>query len=274
MGRYILGRLAGLVSVLLAVSMITFFLMRTVPGSPFDMMALQQNKTLPDEIRKILYVKYGLDKPLVTQYLLFLRNAVRLDFGYSFYFNSLTIMQIFQKQWPYSIQLGALTMVFSLVVGLGLGIGAGIKQGSWIDFLGTGISLFCMAMPAFVFALFLQIIFSVNLKWLPSGGWGDPWPSLPQMIMPVIANSLGPILVFQRYTKASFLDVIRSNYVRTARAKGLGEARITFIHIFKNALTPVFTVGGPMLASLVTGSIFIEGVFRIPGIGVFFSSGI
>ena len=270
MGRYILGRLAGMVGVIVAVSLITFILMHAVPGSPFDMMALQANKALPDEIRKILLEKYGLDQPVLTQYLIFMKNAVRLDFGYSFYYNGLTIVEILAKQWPYSLQLGLLTMAFSIVVGMGLGIGSAMKQGTWVDWLGTAVSLFCLATPSFVLALFLQIIFAVKLKWLPTGGWDNP----KDWILPVLANSLGPVLILQRYTKASMLDVIRSNYVRTARAKGLKERRVTFIHIFKNALTPVVTVGGPMLAGLVTGSFFIENVFRIPGVGLFFTNAI
>jgi ABC-type dipeptide/oligopeptide/nickel transport system permease component len=270
MGRYILGRLAGMVGVIIAVSLITFFLMKIVPGSPFDMMAMNANKAIPDEIKEQLYKKYSLDKPIIVQYLMFMKNAVRLDFGYSFYFNGLTIVEIFKNQWPYSIQLGLLTMGFSIIVGIGLGIGAAMKQGTWIDYLSTAISLFCLATPSFVLALFLVIIFGVKLKWLPTGGWDTP----AHWIMPVLANSLGPVLILQRYTKASMLDVLRSNYVRTARAKGMNEQRVTFIHIFKNALTPVVTVGGPMLAGLVTGSFFIESIFRIPGVGNYFVSGI
>ena len=266
MGRYILGRIAGVIGVLIAVSLITFILMKAVPGSPFDMMALAANKAIPDEIKKQLEIKYGLDKPVIVQYLLFMKNAIRLDFGYSFYYNGMTIAEIFRNQWPYSIHLGLLTMAFSIVVGMGLGIAAGIKQGSWIDYLGTAVSLFCLATPSFVLAIFLQIIFAVKLKWVPTGGWDSP----THWILPVLSNSLGPVLILQRYTKASMLDVIRSNYVRTARAKGLSQMRVTFIHIFKNALTPVLTVGGPMLAGLITGSFFVENVFRIPGVGQFF----
>jgi ABC-type dipeptide/oligopeptide/nickel transport system permease component len=234
------------------------------------MMAVSANKSIPEEIKVQLYKKYGLDKPVIEQYFLFMKNAVRLDFGYSFYYNGQTIVQIFRQQWPYSIQLGLLTMAFSILVGMGLGIGAAMKQGSWIDYLGTGVSLFCLATPSFVLALFLQIIFAVKLHWFPTGGWDSP----KQWILPVLANSLGPVLILQRYTKASMLDVIRSNYVRTARAKGLNERRVTFIHIFKNALTPVVTVGGPMLAGLITGSFFIESIFRIPGIGSYWVGGV
>jgi ABC-type dipeptide/oligopeptide/nickel transport system permease component len=216
-------------------------------------------------VKQNLEVIYGLDQPVIVQYLTFLKNAARLDFGYSFYFQGQTVVEIFQEQWPYSIQLGLLTMLFSIVVGMGLGIAAGMNQGTWIDFTGTAVSLFCLAMPSFVLALLLQIVFALKLRWVPTGGWDEP----KQWILPVLANSLGPILILQRFTRASVVDVIRSNYVRTARAKGLPASRVTFIHVFKNALTPIVTVGGPMLAGLITGSFFIESIFRIPGIGQF-----
>jgi ABC-type dipeptide/oligopeptide/nickel transport system permease component len=265
MGRYILGRLAGVIGVLLAVSAITFFLMQSIPAGPFDIMAVNASVVIPDEVKAQLEAKYGLDKPVLTQYLLFMRNAVRLDFGYSYYYQGQTVLEIFLEQWPYSIQLGLMTMLFSIVVGVGLGIAAAMNQGTWIDFTGTAVSLFCLAMPSFILALLLQIVFSIKLGWVPTGGWAEP----KQWILPVIANSLGPILILQRYTRASVADVMRSNYVRTARAKGLPAARVTLIHIFKNALTPIITVGGPLLAGLITGSFFIESIFRIPGIGQF-----
>jgi peptide/nickel transport system permease protein len=270
MGRYILMRLAGVVGVLLAVSFITFVLMKAVPAGPFDIMGVRANKAIPDLLKKQLEVKYGLDKPVLVQYLLFLKNAVRLDFGYSFYYQGQTIRQIFQKQWPYSIQLGLLTMGFSILVGMGLGIIAAMRQNSVFDYFGTAVALFCLAMPSFVFALILQIVFALKLHWVPTGGWDRP----QQWVLPVIANSLGPVLILQRFTRASMVDVMRSNYVRTARAKGLTEQRVTFIHIFKNALTPIVTVGGPMLAGLVVGSFFVESIFRIPGIGQFFVTAI
>jgi ABC-type dipeptide/oligopeptide/nickel transport system permease component len=157
-------------------------------------------------------------------------------------------------------------MAFSLLVGMGLGIGAAIKENTWVDYLGTATSLFCLAMPSFVFAVLLQIVFAIKLHWVPTGGWEQP----KQWILPVIANSLGPVLIMQRYTKGSMLDVKRANYVRTARSKGLSEMRVTFVHILKNGLTPVITVGGPMLAGLITGSFFIETIFSIPGMGQYF----
>jgi ABC-type dipeptide/oligopeptide/nickel transport system permease component len=270
MGRYILMRLAGVVGVLIAVSFITFILMKAIPSGPFDMMGVRANKIIPDLLKKQLEKKYGLDKPVLVQYMLFARNAVRLDFGYSFYYQGQTIRQIFQHQWPYSIQLGLLTMGFSILVGMGLGIIAAMRQNSIFDYFGTAVALFCLAMPSFVLALILQIIFAIKLHWLPTGGWDHP----QQWILPVLANSLGPVLILQRFTRASMVDVMGSNYVRTARAKGLTEQRVTFIHIFKNALTPIVTVGGPMMAGLICGSFFVESIFRIPGIGQFFVTAI
>ncbi len=270
MGRYILIRLAGIIGVLLAVSLITFVLMKAVPGGPFDIMAVNASVAIPQEVKAVLEAKYGLDQPVLTQYFLFMRNAVQLDFGYSFYYKGQTVLEIFQEQWPYSIQLGLMTMLFSIVVGVGLGIAAAMNQGTWIDYTGTAVSLFCLAMPSFILALLLQIVFAVRLGWVPTGGWDEP----KQWILPVLANSLGPILILQRFTRGSVADVMRSNYVRTARAKGLPAIRITLIHIFKNALTPILTVGGPLLAGLIVGSFFIESIFRIPGIGQFFVSAV
>ena len=129
MGRYLVGRIVGVIGVLLAVSFITFVLMKAIPGGPFDVMAVQANKSIPDLLKKQLESKYGLDKPVVVQYILFLRNAIKLDFGYSFFYQGQTIAQIFEHQWPYSIQLGLLTMGFSIIVGIGLGIGAAMRQG-------------------------------------------------------------------------------------------------------------------------------------------------
>lgn len=266
MGRYLLNRVAGVIGVLLAVSAITFFLMHSVPGGPFDVIQLGSNINIPDGVKKQLEISYGLDKPLWQQYLIFMKNAARLDFGYSFAYQTQTVTQILANQWPYSAQLGVLTLLFSIIVGGGLGIAAAMNQHTWIDYFGTGVSIFCLATPGFVLAILMQLVFSVKLHWVPTGGWDTP----QEWVMPVLANSLGPVLILQRFTRASVADVLGSNYVRTARAKGMPALKVTFIHVFKNALTPLITVGGPMAAGLITGSFFIETIFRIPGVGQFF----
>jgi oligopeptide transport system permease protein len=268
--RYLVTRIGALLGVLLAVSLITFFLMHAIPGGPFDAWETQTAQMIPQELVEMLEIKYGLDKPVYQQYWLFLKSAVRLDFGYSFYASGRSINELVREHWPYSMQLGLLTLAFSSVVGLGLGIFAAMNPGRWPDHLGTGVSLFCWVMPSFVFAKLLQFVLAVQLRWLPTSGWEGPiyW------IMPVLANSLGPILTLQRYTRSAIADVMRANYVRTAYSKGLSERRVTLIHIFKNALTPVVTVAGPMTAGLITGSFFIEGIFRIPGLGWYTSASI
>ncbi len=268
--RYILTRIIGLFGVLLIVSALTFALMHKVPGGPFDAIALEKQQMIPDEIKAQLNEKYGLDKPVFEQYLLFVKNAVRLDFGYSMAYPGRTVVGIFKEQWSYSLQLGLLTFVFSIIVGVGLGIFSSIKPNSFLDYFGTGVSIFCLVMPSFVFAILLQFVFSAWLGWLPTGGWSSP----RHWIMPVLANSLAPVLVLQRYTRASMKDALRANYVRTAKAKGLSRRRIIFVHVFKNALTPLLTVGGPLAAGLIVGSFFVESIFRIPGIGFYFVSAI
>jgi len=268
--RYISLRIGGLFSVLLIVSALTFGLMHTVPGGPFDARALEKQQMIPENIKRQLNEKYGLDEPVWKQYALFMRNAVFLDFGYSMAYPSRTVVGIFKEQWTYSLQLGFLTFVFSTVVGVGLGIASAIKPNSFWDYFGTGTSIFCLVMPSFVFAILLQFVFSAWLGWLPTGGWSGA----RHWIMPVLANSLAPILVLQRYTRASMSDAIKANYVRTARAKGLSRRRIMLVHVFKNALTPLLTVGGPLAAGLIVGSFFVESIFRIPGIGFYFVSAI
>jgi ABC-type dipeptide/oligopeptide/nickel transport system permease component len=244
--------------------------MHAVPGGPFDARALEKQQMVPENIKRQLNEKYGLDEPVWKQYTLFVRNAVLLDFGYSMAYPNRTVIGIFREQWSYSLQLGLLTFIFSLIVGVGLGISSAIKPNSIFDYFGTGVSIFCLVIPSFVFAILLQVIFSVWLGWLPTGGWS----SSRHWIMPVLANSLAPILVLQRYTRASMTDAMKANYVRTARAKGLSKKRIMFVHVFKNALTPLLTVGGPLAAGLIVGSFFVESIFRIPGIGFYFVSAI
>ena len=270
MARYILLRIAGLFGVLIIVSILTFGLMHAVPGGPFDALALEKQQMVPENIKRQLNEKFGLDKPVWRQYGLFVKNAVSLDFGYSMMYPNRTVVGIFKEQWSYSLQLGLLTFVFSIVVGVGLGILSAIKPNSFLDYFGTSVSIFCLVIPSFVFAILLQVVFSVWLGWLPTGGWSSP----RHWIMPVLANSLAPILVLLRYTRASMRDTMKANFVRTARAKGLSKNRIMFIHVFKNALTPLLTVGGPLAAGLIVGSFFVESIFRIPGIGFYFVSAI
>ena len=265
MRRYVLSKLGILIGVLLAVSAITFFVMHAIPGGPFDVWETEKAQMIPQEVKENMERLYGLDKPVWQQYLLYMRAILRLDFGYSYYASGRTINSLLREHWPYSLQVGAMTLAFSTVVGLGLGMFAAMNPGRWPAWLGAGVVLFGMTVPSFIFARLLQYVVAVKLGWLPTSGWEGP----KYWIMPILAQSLGPLGTLLRYTQSSMSDVMRSNYVRTARAKGMSERRVTVVHILKNALTPMVTVGGPMVASFLTGSFFVEGIFRIPGIGWF-----
>lgn len=262
MGRYILARLASLLFVLFAVSLITFLLMHTVPGGPFD----TGERRLPEETHQAMLRKYGLDKPLWEQYARYMWNAVRLDFGVPFQSPTDTVIGLIARAWPVTIRIGVLTILVSYSLGILLGIVAALKQNTWVDYLVTFCATLGLTVPNFVVAIWLILILSVRFGLLPTGGWGSP----QHYIMPVIAYSLAPMALVARYTRASLLEVLREDYVRTARAKGLRERRVLAAHVARNALIPLVTVMGPQIPNILTGSIFIESTFRIPGLGRFF----
>jgi peptide/nickel transport system permease protein len=262
MGRYILARLASLLFVLFAVSLITFLLMHTVPGGPFDV----GERRLPDATRQAQAAKYGLDKPLWQQYVRYMWHAAHLDFGVPFQSPTDSVIGLIKRAWPVTVKIGLLTIVVSYTLGMLLGIIAALKQNTWIDYLVTFGATLGLTVPNFVVAIWLILILSVRFQLLPTGGWGTP----KQYIMPVIAYSLAPMALVARYTRASILEVLREDYVRTARAKGLSERRVLVAHVARNALIPLVTVMGPQIPNILTGSIFIESTFRIPGIGRFF----
>jgi peptide/nickel transport system permease protein len=277
MTRYILGRLAALLFVLFAVSMINFTIMHAVPGGPFD----EEKQPLTGAAKENMLRKYGLDKPVWQQYINYMKNAVRLDFGISFQQPTMTVIELIAARWPLTLQVGLLTLLVVFGLGVPLGITAAYHQNSWIDNALTLFAMLGITLPSFVLAYMLLLLFAVQLDWLPMRGWGDStcllnnpaWDTgffCSDWIMPVVAYSLGPMAVIARYTRASVLDTIRSDFVRTARAKGLSERMVMTRHVFRSALIPVVTIGGPMIPDLMTGSIFIESTFSINGLGRYF----
>jgi peptide/nickel transport system permease protein len=259
--RYFLIRIVGIIGVLIAVSMITFGMMHAVPGGPFDTAADLQIP-LPEHIRANLMSKYNLDKPLHIQYLSYMGRMLQGDFGTSFRYGE-PVTVFVKRSWPNTMQLGLATAVLAVVVGLVMGILASLKPNTWLDYVTSVAVVTNIVTPTFVVAILLIFIFSIKLGWFPTGGWGEP----RQAIMPIFAYMLAPAAAIARYTRSSMLDVLRQDYIRTARAKGLKEQRVVVRHAFKNALIPILTILGPMMASMVTGSFFIETIFRIPGIG-------
>jgi ABC-type dipeptide/oligopeptide/nickel transport system permease component len=264
---YALNRLFWLVPTLLVMSAVVFLVAKNTPGSPFDPSMYGANALSEEQIANINR-KYGLDQPLWVQYRNFLWNALRLDFGTSFVYKTRDVSDILKQTFPISLQLGSLAMILAIVVGTILGTLAAINQNGIVDYISAGIAVVGTSIPNFVMAVLLVFVFSITLKWLPWGGWETSQPKT--LILPTLVLAAFPIATITRYTRASMIDVIRSDFVRTARAKGLSERRVITGHVMKNALIPVVTVVGPLFAAVGTGSFVVESIFAINGMGKYF----
>jgi len=255
-----------MIPVLLFISIITFAMAHAVPGGPFD-----REHALPPEVIANLNKYYGLDQPVWKQYVKYMSDIVlRLDFGPTYRSRGRTVNDIFRDHLPISAQLGFLALLIALGIGVPLGIVSALKQNSLWDYLGMAVAIFGVSVPGIVLGPLLILIFALGLKWFPVAGWGSPI----QMLLPCIALGMRESAVIARLTRASMLQVIREDYIRTARAKGLTERVVMVKHALKNAFIPVATVLGPMFAVLVTGTFVIEQIFAIPGLGRFFITSI
>ena len=266
MARYLLGRFAGILIVFFIVSVVVFLLMHAIPGGPYN----EDKVPLSPEAKANYMRKYGLDRPLVEQYLLYMGNALRGDFGVPFQSPTETVTGLIARTWPVSASLGFAALAVAIPLGLLLGIIAATRQNTWLDYAASATSTLGLTVPNFVVAVWLVLLFAVQLKWLPTGGWGE-WH---HYIMPVAALALAPMALTARYTRTSILEVSRSDFIRTARAKGLSGRQIMTRHTLRNALIPLITVLGPQIPNLITGTIFIESIFRVPGLGKFFVTSI
>jgi oligopeptide transport system permease protein len=255
---YLVRRILWLIPVLFIVSVITFVLMHSVPGGPWD-----REKHVSAGAQAVLNARYGLDKPLLEQYVNWVTGMLRLDFGPSYTYIGRTVNQIIGDGAPKTIQLGVMAFIVSVVIGIPLGIVAALSHNKWPDYVATGISMLGIATPSFVLAILLILVFSVWLKALPPTGWRGP----DTWIMPTLALAGYQIAQISRYTRASMLEVTRKDYVRTAQSKGIAPRLVVIRHMVRNALIPVVTILGPILANLVTGSFIIEYFFGVPGIG-------
>lgn len=272
MARYILTRSVSLILVLFIVSVVTFSLMHAVPGGPFD----EGKQRLPDAAKANILRKYGLDQPVWKQYLKYMWSALHFDFGIPYQVPTETVASLIRKTWFITAQVGVMTVTLAFCVGIALGTVAAYRRGSWIDTGVTFTATLGVTLPNFVVAFLLVLLFAYTLKVLPSGGWNEPGEWLipgvfsKTWILPVLAYALAPMAVVARYTRSSMLEALQSDWMRTARAKGLRDSVILRRHVLKNAAIPMVTILGPMMADLMTGSIFIEAVFRIPGLGKYF----
>jgi oligopeptide transport system permease protein len=256
---YTIRRILFIFPLILAVATVTFFLMHAVKGGPFD-----GDKPLTPAARANLDRRYGLDKPLVEQYTTYIGNLATLDLGISFS-NDRPVRAIIRERFPISLQVGVCAFIFAVGLGLTLGIVSSLNQNSMGDYAGVFIATAGAALPSFILAPILVITFALRIHWFDVIGW-EMW-NYHKMVLPIVAFGFLPAAFIARITRASMLDVLRQDYIRTARAKGVNEFLIVMRHAAKNAMIPVLTIMGPIFATLIVGSFIIERAFQIPGLG-------
>ena len=263
--QHSVSRLIGLIPTLLVLITIAFFMIRLAPGGPFD-----SEKILPPEIKANLDAKYHLDEPLVKQYFRYLGQIITLDFGPSFQYKDWTVNELIARGFPVSLTIGGLAMVLAFSLGTLIGIVAAVRQNTAVDYSLMGVAMLGISIPNFVVAPLLILLVAVYAGWLPAGGWD--W-SMQRMVLPVVTLALPVIAYIARLTRGSMIEVLHSNYIRTARAKGLPESLVILRHALKPALLPVISFMGPATAGLITGSVVIERIYSIPGLGSYFVQG-
>lgn len=260
---YMVRRILFAIPTLFIVVTIAFFMMRVAPGGPFD-----RDRKLPPEIEANLLEAYDLDKPLPVQYLRYVTKAVQGDFGPSYTYKDFTVSELISQGAPVSAKLGFTALFFAILIGLPLGTWAAMRQNSALDFSVMAIAMIGITIPNFVIAPLLKLIFGLQLQWLPTALWNDG--ALANMIMPVTVLALPQIAIISRLTRGGMIEVLRSNFVRTARAKGLPEFLVISRHAIQAGILPLVGYLGYAAAALMTGSLVVEQIFQIPGIGRYF----
>jgi len=264
MFSFIVKRLAIAVPTLLILVIFSFVLMFAAPGGPFD-----SERPLPPEVMANVLERYGLDQPYWKQMFDYVKNVVlHFDFGPSFQYRDRTVNDVIAQGFPVTLTYGAWSALVAVIVGVSLGVAAAIRQNTWLDYLAVGITIGAQALPNFVMAPILVLIFTLWLGWLPGGGWnGGQWD---HVIMPVIALSTSYMASIARITRSSMLEVMNSNFIRTALAKGLPMRRVIWRHALKPAMLPVISYLGPAMVGMITGSVVVDVAFSTGGIGQFF----
>lgn len=258
MGRYTLQRFAYMFITLFLITSATFFLMKLLPGSP-----LKNQEKLSPEQQEIILEKYGLTDPLPVQYANYLKNLAKGDLGVSFQYDNRPVTEMIVDRIGPSAQLGLQAIILGTFIGILLGIIAALRNNTWVDYGATFVSVLGMSIPSFVFAALLQYYVAVQLGWLPVAFW----KSFEYTILPTIALSVGIIATIARFSRAELIEVLQAEYILTAKAKGLSQGVIIIKHALRNSLIPVITILGPMVAGLMTGTLVIEKVFAVPGLG-------
>ena len=270
--KYIIKRLLQAIPTLFIVITLSFFMMRLAPGGPFD-----GDRQLPPEIEANLMRSYGLDKPLLVQYGNYLTSLARGDLGPSFRDKDHTVNEQLAQGLPVSMMIGLCAMTLALLIGLPLGILAALKRNGIVDYAVMGVALSGIAIPNFVLAPLMAVFFGLILHWLPVSGWPSAGEGvlsyLPYMVLPIIALSIQQIAYIARMMRASMIEVLGQPFIRTARAKGLSTTQIIWHHALRPAMLPILSYLGPAITGIITGSVVVEKIFSIPGVGSYFVQG-
>jgi ABC-type dipeptide/oligopeptide/nickel transport system permease component len=267
--KFAIRRVLWTIPVLLLVILMTFFMMRQIEGNPFR----TTDRAVPESIQRNLERKFHLDQPWYGQYFFYVKGVFTLDLGPSLVFRSQTVNDIIKANFPTSIQLGLMAMLFAIVVGVPLGILAALKQNSVFDYTAMGLANLGFAVPSFLVATLLIYFFALKYKdvtGLPTNGWNGP----SSWVLPTIALGIFPMTYFARLVRGSMLETLQQDYIRTAKAKGLRWRVVVAKHVLRNSLIPAVTATGPLLGYLITGSFIVETIFGIPGIGRYYVSAV
>ncbi|SCX82913.1 ABC transporter permease [Alkaliphilus peptidifermentans] len=267
MGRYILKRVGLMLLTLWIIITLTFLLMHSIPGDPLANMA----RKLPEQIQQNYYQRYGLDKPVVVQYGIFMKNLItKGDLGESLVYPGRSVTETISKNSKVSGRLGIQALAMGVTIGITLGIIAALNRNRWPDFLVMFIAILGVSIPLFIIAALLQYFFTAKLELLPTTGWGK----FKHTILPSIAMCFGSIATYARYMRSNVLEIVNQDYILTAKAKGVSEFNIIRKHIFRNAILPALTILGPQIAGIFTGAFVIERIFGIPGLGFYYINSI
>ena len=263
---YIIRRLLSILLTFVVVSILLFMMMHAMPGGPFDATEMP----LSGAAKATVMAQYGLDQPLYVQYFKYMQGVFQLDFGIPYQSPGETVLELLGRAWVPSLILGGAGVLIGAPIGIGLGLLAALNRNTWVDYLASSIATLGLTIPVFVTSMALILVFSVWLNWLPASGWGEP----RKWILPIVAYATIPMATYARYTRSAILDTLNKPFVMVLRAKGLSERKVIFKHVLRNSAIPMVTVFLPMFIGTATGSIFVEAMFRIPGLGAYFVSSI
>jgi ABC-type dipeptide/oligopeptide/nickel transport system permease component len=263
---YVVRRLLSICVTFFVVSVLLFVMMHAIPGGPFDAVEMP----LDDAIKAKIMAQYGLDQPLYVQYLKYMWGVLHFDFGIPYQSPGETVLELLGRAWIPSLVLGGFGVLIGAPLGIALGLVAALRRNSWVDYLASAFATLGLTIPVFVTSMLLILVFAVWLNWLPASGWGEP----KNWILPIAAYAAIPMATYARYTRSAMLDTLNKPFVTVLRAKGLSERKIIFQHVLRNSAIPMVTVFLPMFIGTATGSIFVEAMFRVPGLGAYFVSSI